>query len=693
MKKKFILLIMICLSGLLLSLTGCQDVLSDKTPPTAKAGILNLADWDFENDGPVELSGKWQFYWQQLLEPNAAEFSATQAVPDTIPMHGSWNGHVVNSQTLNGNGFATYRLLIRHSPRQQRHALKLLNMSSAYKLWINGKVSAHNGEVADNKEDMTPQYKPMVAAFDMRGTETELILQVSNFHHRKGGAWNPLKLGTEAQIRKQQRYRDFFDMFLLGVMFIMAVYHFGLYALRRKDPSTLYFGLFCLVIGLRSLLYREMAVHMFVPDLNWEFISAARYILTFASIPVFVLFIRSLYPLETRNKIPEVLIAIALCLMAVVILFPLHIYSYTMSVHQVISILLGIYALFVLIKAIKNGHPDARWFLLGFLALYLIVINDILSDKGLISTVLLLPLGLFIFIFSQAFVLSLRFSRSFERVEHLTQAYERFVPNNFLEHLQKDDIINVQLGDHTQRTMTILFSDIRAFTTMSEAMTPRENFNFLNAYLERMEPLITQSDGFIDKYIGDEIMALFEKTPDDAVQAGIAMLQTLEEYNQSRANSGYEPIHIGIGINTGDLMLGIIGGRNRMDGTVISDAVNLASRVEKLTKTYKTPLLISEDTYNNLSNPKQHYIRAIDQVTVRGKTSAITIYEVYDNDPVAVRESKYANRENFALALKLFTRQDLTGAMKLLQKCREATPEDHVVQIYIRRIESMEGKH
>ena len=166
------------------------------------------------------------------------------------------------------------------------------------------------------------------------------------------------------------------------------------------------------------------------------------------------------------------------------------------------------------------------------------------------------------------------------RLAQLNKAYERFVPGQFLQYLEKSSIIDVELGDQVQLEMSVLFSDIRDFTTLSESMTPEENFKFINSYLSRMEPAIAENSGFIDKYIGDAIMALFSGEADNAVKAGISMLHRLIEYNQHRANSGYKPIKNGIGINTGFLMLGTVGGQNRMDSTVISDAVNLASRGE-----------------------------------------------------------------------------------------------------------------
>jgi PAS domain S-box-containing protein len=228
----------------------------------------------------------------------------------------------------------------------------------------------------------------------------------------------------------------------------------------------------------------------------------------------------------------------------------------------------------------------------------------------------------------------------------LNQAFERFVPSEFLRFLNKQSIVDVQLGDQVEQEMSVLFSDIRDFTTLSEQMNPEENFRFINSYLSRISPVIREHQGFIDKYIGDAIMALFSGGADNAVKAGIAMLNKLVEYNEHRMASGYKPIQIGIGINTGLLMLGTVGEPNRMDGTVISDTVNLASRTEGLTKNYGVSLLITHETFKRLRNPRDYAIRRIDEVKVKGKSEYVTIYEVFDADPPELKAAKLAMLKN-----------------------------------------------
>jgi PAS domain S-box-containing protein len=272
-----------------------------------------------------------------------------------------------------------------------------------------------------------------------------------------------------------------------------------------------------------------------------------------------------------------------------------------------------------------------------------------------------------------------------DQLFQLNVASSRFVPRQFLQFLNKDSIVDVQLGDQVQKEMSVLFADIRDFTTLSESMTPQDNFNFINAYLSRMEPAINENQGFIDKYIGDAIMALFGGEADDAVQAAIAMLYRLTEYNQHRVKQGYTSIKIGIGINTGSLMLGTVGGQNRMDGTVISDAVNLASRIERLTKSYRVSLLISHHTFLQLRDANEYAFRVIDRLRVRGKTDSVSVFEVFDADKPEIREGKLATKRNFEQALLLYNLGNFREAAQGFQDCLHQNPRDTVAQIYLER--------
>lgn len=229
---------------------------------------------------------------------------------------------------------------------------------------------------------------------------------------------------------------------------------------------------------------------------------------------------------------------------------------------------------------------------------------------------------------SSHMAVSLENARLYTEQQQLTTSFSRFVPTEFLESLNKHSVREVRLGDAVRRTMTVMFADIRRFTSMSERMTVDDNFRFLNDYLNVIEPAVYANGGFIDKYIGDAVMALFPHEADAAVHAAVTMQQNIAAYNAERRASHGEPIEVGIGIHTGVVMLGTVGSEHRMDTTAIGDTVNLASRIENMTKTTGTSILISGSTYDALRHASVFDVRSVGEETVRGRSEPLTIFEV-----------------------------------------------------------------
>ncbi len=275
------------------------------------------------------------------------------------------------------------------------------------------------------------------------------------------------------------------------------------------------------------------------------------------------------------------------------------------------------------------------------------------------------------------------------------RAFGRLMPHQLLKLLERKNILDVKLGDQVERKLTIMFSDIRNFTAVSETMTPQENINFLNSYLKQMDPIISTHRGIIDKYVGDMIMALFTDGADDALASSIHMLEKLEEYNVGRMRAGYAPIEIGLGLNTGLVMIGTVGGTIRMESTVIGDAVNLASRIEEATKTYQTPLLISQNTLYDLAVPGKYDIRFLDRIRVKGKTQPLSIYEVFDTDPIKLRDGKRATKTQFEQAVACYHLKNIPRAMELFRQCLDTNPKDVPAGIYLARCEKFQasGQH
>jgi len=273
--------------------------------------------------------------------------------------------------------------------------------------------------------------------------------------------------------------------------------------------------------------------------------------------------------------------------------------------------------------------------------------------------------------------------------EALTNAYARFVPKELLQLLDRESILDVKLGDQVQKEMTVLFSDIRSFTRMSETMTPFENFNFLNSYLRRMGPEIRNNHGIIDKYIGDAIMALFPTQPDDALAAAVGMHKKLLEYNTHRAYSKYPPISIGVGVNMGKVMLGTVGEHERMDGSVIADTVNLCSRLQTLTRFYESGILTTGKTLKALATAGRFPCRFIDRVRVRGRNESVLVFEMLDGETDVQKERRLSYREQLAHAQRAYFSRRFEEALGIFGGLLRGNPEDHVLDIYRARCEKL----
>jgi len=264
----------------------------------------------------------------------------------------------------------------------------------------------------------------------------------------------------------------------------------------------------------------------------------------------------------------------------------------------------------------------------------------------------------------------------FDRITTLNESSIRFVPVQFMEHLGVSDITKLKLGDSVQQDITVLFFDIRYFSINSEMMTARENFEFINKILGIAGPIIRKHSGFVDKFIGDAVMALFVNGM-DAVKAGIELYQTLVVDKDTNVKIGIDEIRIGIGIHTGSVMMGIVGENERISSTVISANVNLASRVEGLSKQTGSGLLITRETLNKLAGHEDKFAyRFIGMVQAAGVNEVIGLFDMLD--ALSPRNKKYrlATKTIFESGVRKFHMKDYAAAIQRFQKVVAADPED-----------------
>ncbi|WP_413166224.1 response regulator [Capilliphycus salinus ALCB114379] len=283
-----------------------------------------------------------------------------------------------------------------------------------------------------------------------------------------------------------------------------------------------------------------------------------------------------------------------------------------------------------------------------------------------------------------------------------------FVPEQFLERIAPQGVDSIKLGNFTEEELTVLFCDIRGFTTIAESQTASETYKWLNVFFNQMSACIESNFGFIDKYLGDAIMAVFDRENchgKDALNSAVFMQKSLKTFNQQRHNFKIkEPIKIGIGINTGTGMIGTLGSESRMDSTVIGDVVNTASRLEGLTKTYGCKIIASQATIfhahqllnsNLLADEKlldqlpktrnSFYYRRLDQVNPRGKQQAIKIYELFGNENYLIDTYKIETLSLFEKGVEAWQSGEFSQALLYFKRVIERDPTDIVAERYVER--------
>ncbi|MCB1156207.1 MAG: adenylate cyclase [Leptospiraceae bacterium] len=496
--------------------------------------------------------------------------------------------------------------------------------------------------------------------------------------------------------------------FYYGIIFVMLVYNLSLF-FSLKDSTFIYY-----VLYLFSFLLVQMGYNGISFEYLWNNSPIMNsFLLLFISFTEIFLFLFTKKILNINSNFPKLNFLFYGFLSAFSILgfcsLNTSIYFFT-SLGLATLTITGLMLLFISgLHIFLIGYKPARFYILAFSTLILGTVSFGLTLLGILPTNIFTENAMQIGSALESILLSLAvgdkimFMRkekdlaknelirtqheSIKNKKKLIQSYARFVPEELLRFLNKDIITKVNLGDAVEKKMTVLFSDIRSFTTISELMTPEESFHFINSYLNKIAPCIRKYNGYIDKFIGDGIMALFPLSPKDAIQAAIEMLEELHLFNQERMNKGLEKISIGIGIHTGKQMVGIIGEKERLEGTVISDVVNTSSRLEGLTKAYSCSLIISKDVLEYSKDITELSYRLLDTVKVKGKNQSVKIYEVLNGNSNRIIELKLKTKNDFETGIENYQQKNFEIAVEYFQKVKRLDPKDKASELYLTRCE------
>ena len=405
-------------------------------PPRASQGILDLTDWNFDQMGAIGLDGEWEFYWGELYTPDDFRSRAGELRPEALRVPSSWNGYQSSIEGLPGEGFATYRLVVHTAAADRLLSLKILDFSTSYVLWVNGELLASNGRVGRNRDESRPQAYPHIVDFMHDDGPIEIVVQVANFSHSKGGMWTGVELGTPEQARTGRENQMAISLYLCGALVTIGLYHMVLYLVRRRDKSPLFLALLCILIAARSSLTDEIILLRAIPDLSWDAIYRLLYLTFYLAVPTFMQFIYLLYPKDVSKPLTIACWIIAAVFSIGVILTPATVYTKFILWYEAFALVTLLYVLLiVLFRALWRRREGALLFFVGTIAMVASAVNDMLIANGIIHGPFMLHLGMFVFLFSQTTLLAIRFSSAFDAVAELSE--ELAAKNESLVRLDK----------------------------------------------------------------------------------------------------------------------------------------------------------------------------------------------------------------------------------------------------------------
>ncbi|EOQ90289.1 adenylate/guanylate cyclase catalytic domain protein [Leptospira yanagawae serovar Saopaulo str. Sao Paulo = ATCC 700523] len=656
-----------------------------------KNGFINLKQHSFREEPYVALFGEWKFYWN-TSPTNIIERESDVSIQ--LPNH--WNGYPMDYGKLPGFGHASFRMKVQlPDDLQETLALTVHEQDTSYEIYIDGKYYGGSGSPASNTVQFVPMVRSTIVVLPQKSNIT-IDLYVANYVHRKGGIWNDIVLSPYTKAESRLTKHKINETILSSIFAFVGIFFLVMYFYNRDGKQTLGIFLFSLAVLLRTISTGERIILEFV-DMPYWLLLRVEYLSWYWSAPLLYHYFYTIFPGDFSKKVGNVFYGLSVLLTFGLFLPPVY-FTETASIYPIAFVLNGLFVLFYLFRSFKNKRMEAKPLLFGISLILVGATNDILHAEAIIHTTYIAPSTVVIFVFLQVFtfgrivrqniIKTLEFA---EEQKQFSSSFSRFVPTEFLYHLGKDDIRQVDLGDQVQKRMTVLFADIRSFTEFSETLTPKENFDFLNSYLQRVGPIIRHNHGFIDKFIGDAVMALFPYNINDAVKAAVEMQEAIRIYNSHRAKCGYIPIEVGIGIHTGNLTLGILGEHKRMEGTVISDAVNLASRIEGITKLFSARIVISAETFIEASETLGFHYRLLDRVNIKGKTESVFVVEVLDGYEPEKASRLIASKDDYTLALDAYRREDFEEALEAFSSLIDQNPDDSVSRLFCERCkESLE---
>ena len=594
----------------------------------ASNGLYDISDID--NDTVYSLRGPWGYTEKEFV----SSIVPLDAYTHFEPIESGWGSYTVPQPV---QGYASYAMKIRGFEPEKVYAIHFTRTSSAFTVYLNGNLFYTSGTPGKNfKEEIFDWHADTVILPLTNETEATFVIHLSNFHDRNPGLETPFLFGLYTTLQTKKAADKLISSAVFSILLSMATFFISLFLFYRKETTAGLFGLLCYSFAVRTLCYNDFLLRSFFPDVSTIVMYRLGY-LTFPLCAAFTfLFILNLF-IKKPSKIFYILTIPLLLYGLMTVIAPIPIFVGILLVIQLYILFLAVISCAVVAYALIKRKPFALTFLISFLLFISAAIFDALISNGIINAPFISHFAILLLMLPMAFIVIRHFSAAFKTQEQMIAtiektniSFQRFFLNEFLQFLNKKNVTDVSLGDNTHRNMFIAFIHLGIKAKLSSSSSREELLILYNTVIQAANPLIQKYDGFIDKYLTDGLMVLFYGSAEKTVDCMIEITQFIKKINIHRKEQSLPQIHISSGIHYGKLMMGTIGESERMDTTVISDVVNISSRMHNYATQKNVNIIISETVREQLPESywRTHTCFYYGKIQFHGKKNLINVYEV-----------------------------------------------------------------
>jgi diguanylate cyclase (GGDEF)-like protein len=532
-KKRHALIIIFSLFTVIL-LCSCST--KKDSAPVAKQGKLDLSSWDFEKDGLAKLNGQWEIYPEKLLEPKDFNGNTLNQVVDYFKVPNSFIATDSNKK-LPKSGYATMRLLINMNPRDNGYyGIKTRYLLSASKIWINGQLVSSVGKVGIAAASASGSYEHQMVFFNSHNSQIEIVIEMSNYNNVTGKVQD-MFLENSMQIKRSYIINAATDIFTIGCLFIIGIYHFALYFKRKQYKEPLYFGIFSLIIALRTFLVSQRVAYEFIPNLPFSLFNKIAYLTAYTALPFILMYFKEIFKKEMSDKVVTGINIASLVISLITVFTDIEFYGKLLICFEIWTVGACIYVLYAAIKAAADKNRDSIIVLLGFIIFITSVAHDMLVQAGILFETSLAPYGFLIFTYSQAYLLASRFSDAFIKVEKLLEENKAMYIDELTGTLNRkgfyergSNLYNAAVI--TGGNFTVFYGDLNRLKTINDNFGHKEGDEAIKATAKLLKKSFGKDD-IVAHISGDEFIVIaVNKASEDQVKNIIELINNnFNQYN------------------------------------------------------------------------------------------------------------------------------------------------------------------